>query len=197
MIRINLIPYRVARQQQQISQHVSNFFGIIVLAAVLSLGAHTIISLKLADLIAETNQVTAKNKELKEKIGKIEHLDALRTEVERKLKIVDRLQEGRFRSLVTLNEIAKLIPKNVWLTSVDDKTTEIGLVGLAESNKAVANFMRALDHSALFSNVQLQGINRIVVDGMAVRKFTLNLDRVDDTVKKADKADVTKAKGAS
>ena len=197
MIRINLIPYRMIRQQQRISQHVGNFLGIIVLAVVLSLGAHSIVSLKLDDLKTQAAQMTAQNQDLKEKIGKIEHLDALRTEVERKLKLVDQLQEGRFRSLITLNEIAQLIPKNVWLTSITDNTTEIGLVGLGENNKAVANFMRLLDQSALFSNVRLQGINRVEIDGMAVREFTLNLDRVDDTQDEADKAVTTNGKGAS
>jgi len=196
MIRINLIPYRMARRQQQISQHVGNFIGIIVLAAILSLGAHTMASLKLADLEDETAQLTAKNQELKEKIGKIEHLDALRTEVERKLKIVDRLQEGRFRSLASLHEIAQTIPGNVWLTSITDKTAEIGIEGLAESNQAVANFMRMLDQSPLFSNIKLQGISRVEVDGMPVRKFTLDFSREDEAANEAGEAAVS-GKGAS
>lgn len=196
MIRINLIPYRVARQQQQISQHLGNFIGVIVLAGVLSMGAHMMASAQLDDLKVEATQLTAKNQELKEKIGKIEHLDALRVEVERKLEIIDQLQKGRFRSLMTLNEIAQVIPKNVWLTSIKDSSEEIGLEGLAESNKAVANFMRMLDRSPLFSNVKLLGISRVEVDGMAVRKFTLNLDRME-TPNEADKAAEANEKGES
>ena len=196
MIRINLIPYRVARQQQQISQHLGNFIGIIVLAGVLSMGAHMMASAQLDDLKVEATQLTAKNQELKEKIGKIEHLDALRVEVERKLEIIDQLQKGRFRSLMTLNEIAQVIPKNVWLTSIKDSSEEIGLEGLAESNKAVANFMRMLDRSPLFSNVKLNGISRVEMDGMAVRKFTLNLDRME-TPNEADKAAEANEKGES
>ncbi len=196
MIRINLIPYRVARQQQQISQHLGNFIGVIVLAGVLSMGAHMMASAQLDDLKVEATQLTAKNQELKEKIGKIEHLDALRVEVERKLEIIDQLQKGRFRSLMTLNEIAQVIPKNVWLTSIKDSSEEIGLEGLAESNKAVANFMRMLDRSPLFANVRLHGISRVEMDGMAVRKFTLNLDRME-TPNEADKAAEANKKGES
>jgi type IV pilus assembly protein PilN len=197
MIRINLIPYRVARQQQQISQHLGNFIGIIILAAVLSMGAHMMASEQLDDLKVETAQLTAKNKELKEKIGKIEHLDTLRIEVERKLKIVDQLQKGRFHSLMTLNEIAQVIPKNVWLTSIKDNSKEIGIEGLAESNKAVANFMRKLDKSSLFSNVKLQGISRVEMDDIAVRKFSLKLDRVSETPNEAGKAVKANGKGKS
>ncbi len=177
MIRINLIPYRVARQQQQISQHLGNFIGVIVLAGVLSMAAHMMASTQLNDLIVETAQLTAKNQEMKDKIGKIEHLDALRIEVERKLEIVDQLQKGRFRSLITLNEIAQVIPKNVWLKSIKDNSESIRLEGSAVTNKAVASFMRMLDQSPLFSNVKLHGISRDKVDETVVRKFTLNLGR--------------------
>ena len=197
MIRINLLPYRVARRRQQISQHVGNFFGVVILAAALSVGAHMIASMELADLNEEAARLIVENKELKKKVGKIEHLDALRVDVERKLGIVDRLQEGRFHSLITLHEVAQLIPKNVWLTSIQDNAAEIVFEGLGESNKAVANFMRMLDQSPLFSNVRLKGISRVEVDGIPARKFTLNLSRVNEVAKKDGKAVVVKGKGAS
>lgn len=197
MIRINLLPYRVARRRQQISQHVGNFFGVVILAAALSVGAHMIASMELADLNEEAARLIVENKELKKKVGKIEHLDALRADVERKLGIVDRLQEGRFHSLITLHEVAQLIPKNVWLTSIQDNAAEIVFEGLGESNKAVANFMRMLDQSPLFSNVRLKGISRVEVGNVPARKFTLNLSRVNEVANKDDKAVVVKGKGAS
>lgn len=181
MIRINLIPYREARRQKQVLQHIGNFVGVLAFAIALVTGVHMLSSTQLADLQKETAQLTAQNKVLKEKIGKIEHLDALRADVVRKLEIVDKLQEGRFHSLITLHEIARLIPRNVWLKSIQDKTTDIELVGQAESNKAVANFMRALDGSPVFTNVRLLAINRIDVNGMPVRQFSINLSRVDET----------------
>ncbi len=185
MIRINLIPYRAARQQQQIMQHVSAFFAIVVLAVLLSLGAHTVASLQLASLKEETIAIQQQNIDLKKKIGKIENLDNLRSDVERKLKIVDRLQEGRFRSLKTLHAIASVIPENVWLEKISDSGGDIELAGLGESNKAVASFMRKLDQSPLFTNIRLGEISRVVVNGLPVRRFSLKLARVDDTVKPA------------
>jgi len=181
MIRINLIPYRVARRQQQITHHVSVFFGAVVVAVVLALAAHTISSLQLSELKEETLSLQKQNAELKHKIGKLHNLDSLRADVEDKLKIVDRLQEGRFHSLKTLHEIARVIPENVWINSVKNSGADITLAGLAESNKAVASFMRKLDRSALFSNVQLMVISRTVVEGLPVRSFTLKLKRLDES----------------
>ncbi len=180
MIRINLIPYRAERQQQQTMQHVSAFFAVVVLAALLALGAHTFASLQLADLKEETIAIQKQNDDLKSKIGTIANLASLRSDVERKLKIVDRLQEGRFRSLKTLHAIARVIPENVWLDKIKETGSTIELSGLGESNKAVASFMRKLDMSPLFSDVRLGEIRRVMKGGLPVRRFSLKLTRVDD-----------------
>ncbi|OIO68600.1 MAG: fimbrial assembly protein [Zetaproteobacteria bacterium CG1_02_53_45] len=185
MIRINLLPYRTARRQQQIMHHVSVFFGVVIIAALLALSVHAASSMQLADLKEETLHLQKQNAELKQKIGKIHNLDALRSDVERKLQTVDRLQEGRFHSLKTLNEIAQVIPDNVWIKSVSSSGSDISLTGLGESNKAVANFMRNLDQSPLFDSVQLAVISRIVVNNLPVRSFNLKFRRLDESKKDA------------
>jgi len=197
MIRINLIPYRTARQQQQIMQHVTAFFSVVVVAALLALGAHTFASLNLADLKEHNVAIQKQNDSLKRKIGRIDNLANLRSDVERKLKIVDQLQEGRFRSLKTLHAIAREIPQNVWLDKITDTGSGIALSGLAESNKAVASFMRKLDQSLLFTNVRLNEISRVIVNSLPVRRFSLQLTRVEQVPATKPKAVPSKRRKAS
>ena len=180
MIRINLLPYRAARRQTEILQHLGVATATVALAVMISLVSQWIASSQLSSLEETYAQIRAENVALQKKIGKIKDLDALRADVERKLKLVDELQQGRFRSLLTLNEIAKTIPENVWLTSVADNGATISLSGLGESNTAVANFMRNLETSKIFSNVQLQVIARDEVSGSVVRKFSLTCDRISE-----------------
>jgi len=181
MIRINLIPYRTARRQHQIVQHLSAFAAVLIVGILFTLGLHTYASLQLADLKEETMLLQKQNQDLKQKIGKIENLDHLRADVERKLKIVDRLQEGRFYSLKTLHEIALLIPENVWLTEIKEQGGTLLLTGQAESNKAVAIFMRKLDQSPMFTDVRLDVISRVVVNNLPVRTFSLKVTRKEVT----------------
>jgi len=151
---------------------------LLLWLGLLSLGAHTVASIQLSDLKEESILIQQQNEILKKKIGKIKNLDGLRTDVERKLDLVDRLQEGRFRSLKTLNAIASIIPENVWLDVIADHGGDIELSGLGESNRAVASFMRRLDQSAVFTDVRLGEINRVVVNGLPMRRFSLSLSRV-------------------
>jgi len=87
-----------------------------------------------------------------------------------------------------------MIPQNVWLDSVSDRGQDIKLSGLAESNKAVANFMRKLDKSPVFSNVRLGEITRVVMDGLPLRRFSLTLGR--DQVKKSKASNSSNGKGS-
>jgi len=178
MIRINLIPYRAARRQRRILQHIAAVLGVAGLAAVISLGLHIDASSTLAGVQGNLVSLRAQNKALNQKIGKIRDLDQLRKDVQRKLTLVDELQNGRFRSLDTLLALSRAIPENVWLIDVKDSGGSLELNGLGESNKAVANFMRSLDHEKILTGVNLQVIRREKVGEVPVRRFSLKMRRV-------------------
>jgi len=185
MIRINLLPYRTERRQNQILQHIA---ALLIVVSIAGLGVFAVDLLKTSELTAledEFSSIRAQNDVLRIKIGKIKDLDKLRSDVERKLALVDQLQQGRFYSLLTLGGLADLIPENVWLSSISDTKGSLSIEGTGESNKAVANFMRALDESKLFTKVSLQTITRKKVENVPVRSFSLTLSPVVEPVTKS------------
>ncbi len=180
MIRINLLPYRPERRKNQILQHLAWLFGSVGVVAALLLAANMYGNGELEDLQTEFGQLQAQNIVLKKKIGKIRNLDVLRSDVERKLALVDKLQQGRFETLKTLAALSAAIPENVWLNSIVDNSGNLKLKGLGESNKAVANFMRSLDQKPLFGNIALQLIVRKETGGVPVRSFNMTLNRLSE-----------------
>ncbi len=187
MIRINLLPYRTQRRQAKILQHLVVALGVIFVAASLVFTADLIKTSELTTLEDTFSDLKNQNATLQKKIGKIKDLDKLRTDVERKLELVEELQKGRFFALVTLNKLATVIPENVWLKSIATKEGTITISGLGESNKAVANFMRALDQEAVFSNIALSQITRTQVGNIPVRSFSLTMNRVTEEIQKKAK----------
>lgn len=188
MIRINLLPYRAQRRQRQILQHLAILFGMIAFTAVTLFVVDIYKTSELTSLENEYSNLRAQNALLMKQIGKIRDLDKLRADVEKKLELVDKLQKGRFHSLETLNELAQVIPENVWLTDINERESILTVSGLGESNKAVANFMRSLDQSPILSNVSLKTITRTEVGDVPVRSFSLTMTRVDKNEKEsADK----------
>ncbi len=178
MIRINLIPYRDARRQHRILQHFTAALSVVGLAIFISLVAHFYGSSTLTGLKYDLVSLQAQNRLMGKKIGKIRNLDKLRANVQRKLALVDQLQDGRFRSMETLLALSHAIPEDVWLLSINDSGKKIELTGMGESNKAVANFMRALDHEPEFSEVSLRVIQRQTIGQVPVRHFSLKMQRV-------------------
>lgn len=173
MIRINLLPYRAARRRQQILQHLTVAAAGVFAALLVVLAGYWYTSSTVSSMEQELASINMQNAQLQKQIGEIKNLDRLRADVQEKLKLIDKLQGGRFFSLETLYGISKAIPENVWVTSIQDTGTEIKLTGMGESNKAVANFMRNLDASPLFSNIRLVVISRQMVGQLPMRNFNL------------------------
>ena len=186
MIRINLLPYRAARRQNQILQHIAVFLVVVSVAAAGIFIADLFKTSELTSLEDEFSELKAQNDILRIKIGKIKDFDKLREDVERKLELVDQLQQGRFYSLLTLSGLADLIPENVWLSEIKDSNGKLSIRGMGESNKAVANFMRALDESDQFSDIRLQTITRNNAGNVPVRSFSLSLTRVVESGEKSN-----------
>ena len=181
MIRINLLPYREERRQRRILRYLGVAFGAIGMTLLLAFAANTYASMQLADKQAELQDLQAKNRALKKKIGELSKFKQVQKEVEKKLALVDELQKGRFRSLNTMLGLSRAIPANVWLTDVRELSGRILLNGKGQSNRAVAAFMRALEKSDVFANVDLKLIKREDANGVPLRSFTLKMKRVDET----------------
>ncbi len=195
MIRINLLPHRTEFRKQQILVYIT-VFVIVMISAVATIIVVDIWSTQgLTDLQEEQAILKQKNANLSKKIGELRNLDSLRKEVEGKLQIVDELQAGRFRSLITFNTIAQGIPQNVWLTQVVDQGGVIKVNGFGESSQAVANFMRSLQSSELFNDVQLAFDKQSIVEDAMVRQFSLTFHRLT-LVEQESKAQVESVGGA-
>lgn len=179
MIRINLLPYREERCRRYILQHIMTILAALALALLFALGAGLSNGFTLSGFQTKLDSLQAQNKVLNEKLGQVKNMDRLRADVRRKLYLVDSLQHGRFRSLKTLIALSRAIPENVWLLSIRDAGGALRLDGLGESNKAVANFMRALDQEKIFADVRLQVIERQRIGRVPVRKFSLHMERVN------------------
>ena len=178
MIRINLIPHRSQFRQQQIIEYITVFLSAVFVTVALIVAIDMWSTQDLTDLQEEQATLRAQNTQLSNKIGELRNLADLRKEVEGKLQIVDELQAGRFRSLNTLDAIAKAIPQNIWIVSLVDKAGSLAVSGYGESSKAVANFMRALQLSESFDGVSLSVDQAANVAGVEVRKFELSFRRL-------------------
>ncbi len=157
MIRINLLPFRVARKKENIRRQVSIFFLSIALILV-SLFWYTLgLDKQIAQTRAETKEIQAQIALFKEKAERVTEIKRKLKILDDKLKIVVSLKEKRHEQLLLLEEVSdKLVPERMWIESLKADSTQVIIRGIAFDNPTIADFMRNLETSVLFSGIDLK-----------------------------------------
>lgn len=144
MIRINLLPTKAVKKQEAGRQQ-------LVLFAVLLIGAGVGNYYWYADRDAANEQlkgqVTVVNEEIRKLdqiIGEVKNIAREKQALEDKLKVLDTLKKNRTGPVKMLDALATSIPKNVWLTKMNENGQTMNLDGSAVSNEDLAEFMKAL-----------------------------------------------------
>ncbi|HKJ98270.1 MAG TPA: PilN domain-containing protein [Desulfotignum sp.] len=157
MIRINLLPFRLARKRENIRRQVSIFFLTILLLLV-GLTWYTLgIKKTIDEKRHETDRVNAQIAIYKERADQVTEIQKRLKILEDKLKIVASLKLKRDEQLKLLEDLqARLVPEQMWIESLDADETTVTLTGIAFDNPTIANFMKRLEASPLYQEIDLK-----------------------------------------
>lgn len=157
MIRINLLPFRVARKKENIRRQISIFLLSFLLVTVAMIYYNISLNSKILDLntrtekitkeLAEYNKINNEIKLIKKKLG----LLTKKTDV---IKNLELSREDAVRLLDAMTEM--VIEKRMWLNMLETKEKIVNIKGIALDNKTVADFMMRLEDSKLFNKVELK-----------------------------------------
>jgi type IV pilus assembly protein PilN len=173
VIRINLLPVREARRKADLRQQLvligASALGSLVLAA----GFHQIV---LSGVSGANRRVAALNAQLAQFKPQQEQVEGFKTkkaEIEQKLEVIQRLERSRSGPVHILDELASRTPERVWLTTLSATGGKIELEGMSLDNELVALFLRGLDDSAYFANVELKETELKTVDALKLNTFRI------------------------
>ena len=174
MIRINLLPVRAAQKKEKLRSQVSIFFLCIVLVCIAcgSLYVQKMTAINsVKDEIATINQ---KNNALKKKIGQVKDFEKKKADLEQKLAVLQTLKNGKSGPVHLLDELSAALPEKLWLTKFSEKAGRISLAGVADNEHTVAIFMKNLDASPYYMNIELSVTEQTKAGERKMQKFTLN-----------------------
>lgn len=189
MIRINLLPFRLARKRENIRQQVSIFLLSLVLVIV-GLTWYTLgIDRQIAEKQNEIERLDAEIAVYQKKANRVAEIQKRFKILEDKLKIVESLQSGRDAQLVLLEELQfRIVPGKMWLESVQADEGAVTLTGIAFDNPTIADFMKQLEASELFQEIDLkQTVSKRFDADLNLKAFELRCKKrplVPDTQKK-------------
>lgn len=148
MILINLLPHREERRRQRKRAFLMGLAASAVAGLALVGGGFLV----LAEM---TSAQQARNSFLKTEISRLEvqikDISTLRAEIEAlkaRQKAVEDLQTDRNTPVYLLDELVKQVPEGIYLTSVKQAGTVVTVVGVAQTNERVSEFLRNTSYNA-------------------------------------------------
>ena len=171
MIRINLLPVRAAQKKERLRSQATIFalsvFGAIAVCVLVWVS----LSSKVDAVRAEISTKTAEIARLKKTIGKVDQFKKLQKELRGKLDILATLKANRSGPVRLLDELSKVIPEKVWISSFTEASGAIVITGAGLTEESVADFMRKLEESAYYMNIELDILEQKQIDGRDTQSF--------------------------
>jgi len=157
MIRINLLPFRLARKKENIRRQVSVFFLSIIFIIVALIWLTMYVDGKTQATEDRITAVKAEIKLYKEKAGRVTEIKKKLKLLNDKLDIVASLKTRKNEQQILLEEVAdRIVKTRMWIESLKADETTVVVKGVAFDNPTIADFMRNLEKSPLFSSVDLR-----------------------------------------
>jgi len=158
MAYINLLPWREEALQARKKEYLS-------ILALVGLVTFLIIFIISSFYQAQIDGQQARNQFLKDeiqildvRIAEIKTLNEKKDALQKRISVIEQLQRSRNVGTQVLDEIAKIIPSGIYLIKLEKKGNIIHLTGKSESNNHLANMIREIELSDLFTDATPESI---------------------------------------
>jgi len=179
MAKINLLPWREERRQQQTKE----FYILLGVSAVFALLVFGLAFYYFDQSIKYQNQrnqyLTKEISKLDAQIAEIKKLEAQKANLIARQEVIAELQASRTQMVHLFDELVKSIPNGVFLEKITQKGSTMSLEGYSQSHSRVSDYMRRLESSLWFSNVELDYIKADTTLISHEQKFKLSVKLVN------------------
>lgn len=157
MIRINLLPFRAARKQENIRRQVSIYCLSVVCLLTLMIYSYLSLSSELSALKSEEEQLRSEMASYAKVAQEVARIEKRIKEIQEKFKVIKALEKQRSGPVRLLKEIAASVPVDrLWLSAIEEKGDDLTLEGSAMDNDTVALFMTNLEKKKQIKSVDLK-----------------------------------------
>ncbi|QWV92023.1 PilN domain-containing protein [Geomonas oryzisoli] len=179
MIKINLLPLRTSKKKETMRQQITILVIALVALLAVGVGAWVYLRSQISTLKTEISSSEAELATLKTKIGVIDNLKKLQADVKKKLDVLNRLRRGKTGPASRLAALSETVPDKLWLTKYTETGNSVSLGGGAMSEDLIAVFMKSLQASGSFGNVELVVSEQAEIGGVKYKRFDLAFQILD------------------
>ncbi|WP_159821724.1 PilN domain-containing protein [Colwellia sp. 20A7] len=158
MAYINLLPWR----EEALKAKQKEFFTLLAAVALFAFALIFIVNLyfqaRVDGQITRNQFLKNEIQQLDIQIAEIRTLNDKKAALKKRIDVIEQLQRSRNVGTQILDEIAKIIPNGIYITQLDKQGNSIEIIGKSESNNHLANMIRAIELSDLFTDATPESI---------------------------------------
>ena len=173
MIKINLLPVRAAKKKEVVQQQVAILTLSLAAALLISASVYGVTYVKIKATQKEITRSEQDLELLKKKIGEIDNIKKLQAEVKKKLDVLDMLRKEKTGPANRLAKLSQATPDKLWLTKYTEAGANVAMSGVALNEDLIADFMRNLQVSGEFVNIELMVSEQVETAGIKTKRFDL------------------------
>lgn len=173
MIKINLLGNDTARDNTPVFL-LAGFGASVIVLLLLCLGLQHSINSSIAELTSKEQQLAAELDRLMKITVEVRDLEAKEKEYQDKLIVIARLKKSKSGPVRVLDDLNRAIPERAWVTGLKEQNGLLRIEGKALDNQTIAVFMKDLDASSYFDQIDLVETKQIEDKGVKIKEFVLN-----------------------
>ncbi len=158
MAKINLRPWREEQRQERQKEYVTALAGVFVAAMAIWWFASGAVNSAVEDQRYRNQYLERQGASLDKKIKEIRELRSKREALLDRMRLIQDLQGNRPVIVRVFDELAQVMPDDLFFVEVTSKGTNFTLKGEAASNDQISQLMRNFDQSPWFVNPNLLNV---------------------------------------
>ncbi len=170
MAYINLLPWREEALKAKQKEFYILLAGVSLLTLSLVLLINFYYQSRVDGQVARNQFLQNKIQVLDIQIAEIKTLNEKKAALQKRIDVIEQLQRSRNVGTKVFDELAKIIPNGIYITQLEKQGASIQLTGKSESNNHLANMIRAVELSDMFTDATPESI----VTGEGSAKFLSN-----------------------
>ena len=192
MANINLLPWREEAREKQKRDYLGILAAVFIGASLVVYLALTVIDMMTEEQRGRNAYLQGEIQLLEKQIAEIKKIRERKKDIERRTEIILNLQQARNLPTHVLDELVRIVPPGIYLSSIEKKGSLLWIQGRSESNNNVANMMRKVEASMWLHDPSMQSIVAQNDEMRQLQRFSL---RVSIGEKNAE--DAKETQGAS
>ena len=158
MAHVNLLPWREQRRQQQKQQYIVVLAFVAIMTGLIFWFIGQIIDTQISNQNSRNQYLQTQITALESQIAEIKRIKESKSAIEQRMALIEQLQSSRNLAPQVLDELARIVPQGVSFKSLQRTGSSLQVRGTSESNNRLAEFMRQLETSKVFTSGELSSI---------------------------------------